>query len=276
MSPAAIPSGYEPDDLLRCDACGQLGPEAKMYPHVGTGPDCTAPLALVSPEEAQGIGYVLGSGEVININDDPPGLDMSEPDEVGDERFDELSFDDPEADPQEVLARKLAEAGLAAGIDPLAEQEDDDAEDDDAEDPDAETVASLTGVGQGTHPARLTASPADASLRKRGDPAREKKSLKINAPRPGGARVVRPEPMTASITVPISLLTLSLFEVARTDPGFGFSGTPAQFLDECPQALFEMMGFDGMYLLRRNAAVAQLNGRASSLDSPRRQSREAG
>lgn len=228
MSPELVPSGFDPDALLLCESCGQLGPEAKVYPHVGTGPGCTAPLTLVSDEEAVSIGYAPGSGEVVNVKQ---LLDIPAP-------GDDLDEGDPDDQGEEDL-------------------------DDDEEDDDEEIDATLIGgPGKDT---KLAASPADGALRRRANPGREKRgTLKLNAPKPGAAKVVRPEKITVSVTLPVSLYTLSLFDVARQESTLGFDGTLAQFLDECPQIVFKLLGFDGMFLLRQNQVVSQLGAAADA------------
>lgn len=243
MSPAAVPSGYDPDALLLCDACGQLGPESKVYPHVGTGPGCTEPLTHVSDGDAVSIGYVPGSGEVININDRAAELDAIVPDGVdeGDE---------------------LGEHGTGSELPPSEEFLDPD-DPDDVSDEDDEGTVTLTPGSR----ARVTASAKDGTLRRR-QPGRETRGMKLNAPRPGAVKVTRPEAITASVNVKVSLYTLSLFDVARNDETLGFDGTLEEFLDQCPQALFKMMGFDGMYLLRQNHAIAKLEAAVDRIVGP--------
>ena len=240
MSPAAVPSGHDADALLLCDACGLLGPESKVYPHVGEGPECTAPLTLVSDGDAVSIGYVPGSGEVININRRAAELEAIAPDEVD----------------------ELAAAAMST---PSEEFLDDDDEVDRADDEvDDEGSVTLTPGPR----ARVTASAKDGALRRR-QPGRETQGMKLNAPRPGAVKVTRPEAITASVNVKVSLYTLSLFDVARNDGTLGFDGTLEEFLDQCPQALFKMMGFDGMYLLRQNHAIAKLEEAVDRIVGPR-------
>lgn len=238
MSPETVPSGFDPDALLLCDACGQLGPESKVYPHIGTGPGCTAPLTLISDEQAVEIGYIPGSGDVVNLKA------MAE--RLGEEAA-ELGEEDPD----------LSEAGPEDS----AADDDDDEDDEDEADPGTVTL---------TKPkTRLAASPKDGTLRRDDHAGRRNRKLSLNAPRPGGVKITRPEAITASVPVKVSLYTLSLFDVARNDVTLGFDGTLEEFLDECPQALFRLLGFDGMYLLRQNQAIARMDQAIDRVLGPR-------
>lgn len=161
------------------------------------------------------------------------------------------------------------DVGYVLGSNMVIEVDPDDVElpdDDDTSETETETEptpadgsATLTPASSNGKPRSLGTANAKTGSIGRTRPARNAhRNMKVNLPvRNQGAKVVRPDPVTVSVTVKVSLYTLALWDVARNDPEISFDGTLEDFLDECPQALFDTLDYDGLFLVKRNKAMIE-------------------